>query len=182
MNHQHSETAAPGVANRGDDKGKQREEPIRTSTPDELSSPAELDSDANLALWTSVFRRKKDCKKTPSRSFPEVMEVYAKRVPKASFSPLCLCLCSDQIRTHQGHAVLEQKKSVTLVFGSSSQGPTVHTQTFSGGQAGPSSQPIAGHVQQVTGVNPTNDDTDSDWVIEGCCNICLDKICYPFGH
>jgi len=99
MNHQHSETAAPGATNHGDDKGKQREEPIRTSTPDELSSPAELHSDANLALWTSMFRRKKDCKKTPSRSFQEVVEVCAKRVPKASLSPFCPCLAL----TRYGH-------------------------------------------------------------------------------
>ena len=98
IHHQRSGSVAPGAAERGNDKGKQREEPgehRQTFSPDDLSSPAELDSDDNRALWKSLLRsRKKDSKGAPATlsrdTSPAVVEVYAKRVPKACFNSFCV--------------------------------------------------------------------------------------------
>jgi len=59
MHHQRSGSVPPGVAERGNDKSKQQEEPSdhgQTFSPDGLSPPAELDSDENRALWKSILR------------------------------------------------------------------------------------------------------------------------------
>ena len=56
---QSSENVAPGTAECGNDKGKQRGYSVvrtQTYTPRNLSSPAELDSDENRALWKALFR------------------------------------------------------------------------------------------------------------------------------
>ena len=92
MHHQHSENVSSGTAERSNDKGKQREDPVvhkQTFTPDEL------DSNENRALWKSLLRsRKKDSKDasaTASRDTSSaVVEVYAKRVPKACFNSFCV--------------------------------------------------------------------------------------------
>jgi len=84
MNHQHSETAAPGVANRGDDKGKQREEPMRTSTPDELSPPVELDSDANLAL---CFVERRTAKRLHRVRFTKLWKYMSSVCPRRASVP-----------------------------------------------------------------------------------------------
>ena len=98
MHHQHSENVSSGTAERSNNKGKQREEPIvhkQIFTPDNLSSPAELDSNGDRALWKSLLRsRKKDSKDAPATASrdtsPAVVEVYAKRVPKACFNSVCV--------------------------------------------------------------------------------------------
>ena len=103
IHHQHSEA---GTAERDSDKGKQREEPAthnQTSTSGDLSSPDDLDSGGNRALWKSLLRdRRKDGKKALAEvtqgTSSEVVEVHAQRVRKASFSSSCLHRCSYEIR------------------------------------------------------------------------------------
>jgi len=100
--HQYSEDVALRAAERGHAKGKQREQPIapmHTSTPDDPSSPAELDSRENRALWKSIFRaRKKGGKDAPAevlaRDPSPVVEVYARRVPQVSFGSSRSRFCS----------------------------------------------------------------------------------------
>jgi len=81
MYHQRSEDVARGVAERGNDEGKQGEEPI--SAPDDISSPAELDSGENCALLKSLFRARKMNGKTPAKvtqdRSPKVVEIFAMR-------------------------------------------------------------------------------------------------------
>jgi len=98
MHHQHSENDSSRTAECSNDKGKQREEPVvhkQIFPPDDLSSPAELDSNENRALWKSLLRsRKKDSKDIPATASrdtsPAVVEVYAKRIPKACFNSFCV--------------------------------------------------------------------------------------------
>jgi len=98
MHHQHSENVSSGTAERSNNKGRQCEEPVvhkQIFTPDDPSSPAELDSNENRALWKLLLRsRKKDSKDAPATTSPDtspvVVEVYAKRVPKACFNSFCV--------------------------------------------------------------------------------------------
>jgi len=94
MHCQSSENVAPGTTEHGNDKGKQRGDPIthkKTSTSRNLLSPAELDSNENWALWKSLFRsRKNDSNKAPAKvprdSSSEVVDVYAVRYQQVSHS------------------------------------------------------------------------------------------------
>ena len=81
MYHQRSENVALGAAKRGNDKGKQGEELI--SAPDDPSSPAELDSGENRALFKSLLRARKMNGKTPAKVTQDrslkVVEMFAVR-------------------------------------------------------------------------------------------------------
>ena len=204
IHHQRSGNVAPGAAERGNDKGKQREQPGdhgQTFSPDDLSSPAELDSDENRALWKSILRtRKMDGKKVPARqtqySSPKVVEVSAVRGFQVKLSLLCTHLRSYKIDNLQRIVVHKRKRKAKSLApmpsnptalvdagGSSQAAPSSHGFISSQGHAGPSSQPIpiAGHAGQSwpTGTNCTDDDSYSDSsTIQGPWLRFLDKICF----
>ena len=209
MHHQRSGSVPPGVAERGNDKGKQQEEPSdhgQTFSPDGLSSPAQLDSDENRALWKSILRiRKMDGKKAPARqtqhSSSKVVEVSAVRGFQVKFSLSCTDLHSYKIDNLQRIVVHKRKRKTKSLApissnptalvdaGGSSQaapsshGDLAHTFISSQGHAWPSSQPIpvAGHAGQFwpTGTNCTDDDSYSDSsTIHGPWLRFLDKICF----
>ena len=209
MHHQRSESVPPGAAEHGNDKSKQREQPVdheQTFSPDGLSSPAELDSDDNRALWKSILRtRKMDGKKAPARqrqhSSPKVVEVSAVRGFQVKFSLSCTRLRSYKIDNLQRIVVHKRKRkakslapissnSTALVdAGGSSQvapsshGDLAHALISSQGHAGSSSQPIpiAGHADQSwpTGTNCIDYDSYSDCsTIQGPWFRFLDKICF----
>jgi len=98
----HHQCSEAGTAERDNDKGKQQDEPVtlnQTSTPSDLSSPDDLDSAGNRALWKSLMHgRKKDGRKalagvTPDRS-PTVVEIYPARGFKVSVISSCLHIYS----------------------------------------------------------------------------------------
>jgi len=99
--HQRSENIALGAAERG----KQSEEPIapmQTSTPDGPSSPVELDSNENRALWKSILRaRKRDGKEASVRvtqeTSSEVVEIFAARGFKVTLSSSFSYDCSYSV-------------------------------------------------------------------------------------
>ena len=99
IRHQRSEA---GTAEPDNDKGKQRDELVtrnQTSTLSDLSSPDDLDSASNRALWKSLLRgRKKDGGKaqagvTQDQS-PTVVEIYPVRGFKVSAISSCSHLYS----------------------------------------------------------------------------------------
>ena len=91
MRCQSSENLAPGTTERGNDKGKQRGDPVAHRKTSTLSSPAELDTNDNRALWKSLFRsRKNDSNTAPAKvtrdSSPDVVDVYAVRIHQVGHS------------------------------------------------------------------------------------------------
>ena len=83
MRCQSSENVVPGTTERGNDKGKQRRDPVAHRKTFTLSSPAELDSSDNRVLWKSLFRSRKDDSKTApatvTRDSSTEVDVYAVR-------------------------------------------------------------------------------------------------------
>ena len=91
MRYQSSENVVPGTTERGNDKGKQRRDPVAFGKTSTLSSPAEFDTNDNRALWKSLFRSRKDDSNTASAkvtqdSSTEVIDVYAVRYQQVSHS------------------------------------------------------------------------------------------------
>jgi len=87
---QSSENLAPGTTERGNDK-EQQGDPVAHRKTSTLSSPAELDTNDNRALWKSLFRsRKYDSNNSPAKvtrdSSAEVVDVYAVRYQQVSHS------------------------------------------------------------------------------------------------
>jgi len=105
QHHQHPEDVALEAAECGHEKGKQQEQLIvlmQTSTPDDPSSPAELDSRENRALWKLIFRaRKRDVKEVSvnvtQETSSEVVEIFAVRGFKVTFNSSLSYDCSYSI-------------------------------------------------------------------------------------
>ena len=96
MRCQSSENVVPGTTERGNDKGKQQIYPVTHRKTFTLSSPAELDSDNNRALWKSLFRSRKDDSKTApatvTRDSSTEVDVYAVCFQQVGHSPSYLHL------------------------------------------------------------------------------------------
>ena len=90
MRCQSSENVVFETTERGNDKGKQRRDPVARRKTYTLSSPAEPDSNDNRALWKSLHRSRKDDSKTAPAtvtgdSSTEV-DVYAVRYQQVGHS------------------------------------------------------------------------------------------------
>ena len=93
MRCQSSENVVPGTTERGNDKGKQRRDPVAHRKTSTLS---ELDSNDNRAPWKFLFRSRKDDSKTAPatviRDSSTEVDVYAVRYQQVGHSPSYLHL------------------------------------------------------------------------------------------